>query len=321
MKRINIYITEDTDKQIDSLSEIFQVNRSEIIRQAIVQFAEAHTTDIEEFIEGLELSPDDNLKTENNSEFVKCTNSPEYFMENAVNIITKDRGLQQFKLYGFQKQLVFKLENYNKLILNSSRQAGISTLLCSYILHYCLTHPNTNTLLTSYKLAASMELLFKIEQIHGKLPAYIKEKFKCISNTKRYIEFSNGSRIYANTIASPDSIKLSEFDFVVLDEFAHASTTNIQEYMTVIDKMVESNPNLKLIISSTPNGINYFFKLWADAITNFNSYHAIKIPWTLIPGRNNEWKQQEIKNIGYERFLQEYECSFYEGIKGDLYAN
>lgn len=321
MKRINIYITEDTDKQIDSLSEIFQVNRSEIIRQAIEQFAEDHSSDIADFVDGLELSPDEQAKTENTSDLLKCMNSPEHFMENAVHIITKDRGVQPLHLYEFQKQLTFKLENYNKLIINGSRQAGISTILCAYILHYCLAHPNTNTLLASHKLAASVELLFKIEQMHNKLPTYIKNTFRCISNTKRYIEFSNGSRIYANSIASPDSIKMIDFDFVFLDEFAYAPVANVYEFMKIIDKISDTNPNLKLIIASTPNGINYFFKLWADAITNFNGYHAIKIPWTLLPGRDGEWKRQSIQLMGLERFLQEYECSFYEGMKGDLYAN
>ena len=76
MKRINIYITEDTDKQIDSLSEIFQVNRSEIIRQAIEQFAEDHSSDIADFVEGLELSQDEQVKTDNNSDLQKCINNP-----------------------------------------------------------------------------------------------------------------------------------------------------------------------------------------------------------------------------------------------------
>ena len=148
----------------------------------------------------------------------------------------------------------------------------------------------------------------------------IKNLIRCVAKSKREIKLSNGTIIHAITSTSPDSLKNHKSDMIILDEFSHTPISSVYELMTVVNKLVDTNPNMKLIIASVPNGINYFYKLWADAISNFNDYHAIKIPYTVIPHRDETWKQLEIAMLGKEKFEQEYECVFHEGTKGDLYA-
>src|SRR5574343_273662 len=318
MKRINIYITEDTDRQIDALSELLQVTRSEIIRTAIESYSATYEESIQMFIENLDFSDEMEFSKKANPNI--ALDNPENFIDSGVCINTKDHGIQKLTLFPFQKQFLFKLDNYQKLIINKSRQSGINTVLAAYTLYYCMTHSDKTIAISSYCLQASAEMLETIDIMQQNLPNSLKNINRCIGKTKREMKFSNGSSIYAMTSASPDSFRGMEIDFLILDEFARTPVSSVYELMKIIDVMKDTNPNMKIIISSIPDGINYFYKLWADAITNFNEYHAIKIPWSLLPGRDNSWKQQEIKVIGYEKFLQEYECSFYDGTKGDLYA-
>lgn len=319
MKRINIYITEDTDRQIDALSELLQVTRSEIIRTSIESYSKNYEESIQSFIENLDFADDVAFNKKPTS--ITSLDNPEKFIESDVHINTKDHGLQKISLYPFQKQLLFKLDNYQKLIINKSRQAGINTVLSAYVLYYCMTHPNKTIGISSYCLQASTEILDVIDTMQQNLPNALKNINRCIGKTKREMKFSNGSVIYAMTSASPDSFRGMNIDFLILDEFARTPVANVYELMKIVDAMKDNMPNMKIIISSIPDGINYFYKLWADAITNFNDYHAIKIPYTVIRDRDIQWKEQMIKVIGYEKFLQEYECSFYEGSKGDLYEN
>lgn len=318
MKRINIYISEDTDRQIDALADLLQLNRSEVIRQSIESYSETYEAEIQNFIEGLDFS--DDIDQELKDDISKCFDSPENFINSGVCINTLDRGIQKLKLYDFQQKLLFKLDSYNKLIINHSRQVGNSTILSAYALYYAMTHNNAHIHIASYCLQSSIQLLDVIDTMHTSLPIPIKNLIRCVAKSKREIKLSNGTIIHAITSTSPDSLKNHKSDMIILDEFSHTPISSVYELMTVVNKLVDTNPNMKLIIASVPNGINYFYKLWADAISNFNDYHAIKIPYTVIPHRDETWKQLEIAMLGKEKFEQEYECVFHEGTKGDLYA-
>ena len=320
MKRINLYIPDETDFLVDNLSEINQINRSEVIRKAIELYAEKYTTELNEFTQGLSglLSGLEDLFPPNN--FVtSCMNTPEFFIENAVKIHTRDKGIQAFKLHDFQKKLIYKYDNYDYLIINKSRQNGTTITTLAYILHYCLTHKNKTVVLSSCKLILAQDMLSKIRDMLPELPQDLKEKASTTTLNKRTIEFTNGCKIIATT-TSPDAIRGLDIDFIFLDEFAFMPTHIAKEFYETLN--VE-NPNIhmKVIIASTPSGYNFFFKLWADALTNCNRLHPILMPWNQVAGRDIPWTQKQIEAIGLNRFKSEYECEFVNNEnKGNLYS-
>ena len=62
---------------------------------------------------------------------------------------------------------------------------------------------------------------------------------------------------------------------------------------------------------STPNGLNLFYKIWVDSAEHRNDFKSVEIHWSQVPGRDQAWKEQEIRNLGSEdKFRTEHECDF-----------
>ena len=68
------------------------------------------------------------------------------------------------------------------------------------------------------------------------------------------------------------------------------------------------------MIVSTPHGMNMFYKLWVDAENKRNSYIPIEVHWSEVPGRDEEWKKETIKNTSESQFNTEFECEFLGSI-------
>ena len=313
MKRINLYIPEETDILVDNLSEMIQVNRSEIIRKAIELYAEKYTTELNEFTQGL--TGLEEPKTEN--VFLKtCFDNVEYFIENAVSINTFD-GVHPFKLYDFQKQLLFKLDNYNQLIITHARQLGITTTTLAYALHYALTKPNQVIGLVSTKMILSQEMLTRLKDMYSSLPEIIKTKVTLETSNKTGMVLSNGTRIMCTT-ADCCSIRGLSINMLIIDNASYITDVKFKDFLDIV---LPTQPT-KVIISSSPNGYNYYYKLWVDAITNCNPLHAIMIKWDVLSQhRDQEWKNRLIKEIGSVQFSEEFECEFINKTnKGNLYS-
>ena len=56
--------------------------------------------------------------------------------------------------------------------------------------------------------------------------------------------------------------------------------------------------------------MNLFYKMWMDAIEKRSTYKALEIHWSMVPGRDEDWKEQTIKNTSEEQFRQEFETEF-----------
>ena len=54
--------------------------------------------------------------------------------------------------------------------------------------------------------------------------------------------------------------------------------------------------------------MNHFYQLWMNAKKGANEYAPFTIRWDQVPGRDKNFKQSTIKNIGEEKWAQEFEC-------------
>ena len=68
------------------------------------------------------------------------------------------------------------------------------------------------------------------------------------------------------------------------------------------------------MIVSTPHGMNMFYKMWMDAINKKNTFKPIEVHWSEVPGRDEKWKEQTIKNTSEAQFQTEFECEFLGSI-------
>lgn len=319
MKRVNIYITEDTDKKIDTLSELFQVNRSEIMRRALSEFSSKHEDELNDFVSDLDEIEQEVPDGRNRTEFIReCRDNPEFFIENCIRINTMDNGISPFQLYKYQKQLLFKVDTFKRIIMNTSRQIGLSSLMAAHMLHHVMFNEDKTAVCVMPTQSQASHFITQLGLMVHSLPQFMKEGLIQSSNKKSII-FSNGSRIMG-VPATPDSIRGFTIDYMFIDLFSHIPRTVADSFREAIFPTILSRKNYKLVVASTPNGMNHFFKMWADAISNYNSFHAIKLPYHLIESRDEKWALDQKMAIGDTAFGREFNCEFHNDQKGDLYA-
>jgi hypothetical protein len=97
---------------------------------------------------------------------------------------------------------------------------------------------------------------------------------------------------------------------VMMDEFAHVPNGLALEFFTSTYPVISSGKSTKIIIVSTPRGMNLFYKMWCDAISGKSDYKAVDIHWSRVPGRDEEFRTNTIKNTSLSQWNQEFGCEF-----------
>ena len=240
-------------------------------------------------------------------EYVKCAQSPEYFIENYVKIITLDRGFVQIELYPFQKDVVNDINNNRRVIVKAGRQVGKTTIIVGYILWYILFNQDKTVAILANKASTSREILARIKLAYEALPIWIQQGVKVWN--KGDIELENGCRVLANSTAS-SAIRGFSISLLYLDEFAFVPTNIAEEFFTSVYPTISSGTTSKILISSTPNGMNHFYRMWTEATENQNGFKFVEANWRQVPGRDQKWADEQRRVLGDEKFLQEMECEF-----------
>jgi hypothetical protein len=240
-------------------------------------------------------------------EFIKCADDPVYFACTYMRIINVDHGLMPFRMWDFQKDMLMKFHNNRFSICKLPRQVGKTTTSVAYLLHYILFNESVNVAVLANKSAMAREILGRLQLAFEYLPRFLQQGVK--EWNKGSIELANGSRIMADS-TSGSSIRGRSFNIVFLDEFAFVPNNIAEAFFMSTYPTISSGQSTKVIIVSTPNGLNQFYRMWEDAIKQKSEYVPIEIHWSMVPGRNEAWKEQTIRNTSVDQFRQEFECEF-----------
>ena len=240
-------------------------------------------------------------------EFVKCKDDPVYFANNYVKIVTLDHGLQTFKPYHFQEKLINNFHNHRFNICKMPRQTGKSTTVVSFLLHYAVFNDNVNIGILANKAATARELLDRLQTAYENLPKWMQQGI--ISWNKGSLELENGSKILAAS-TSASAVRGMSFNILFLDEFAFVPNHIADSFFASVYPTITSGKNTKVIIVSTPHGMNHFYRMWHDAERSKNEYVPTDVHWSEVPGRDEEWKKQTIANTSDQQFKIEFECEF-----------
>jgi len=240
-------------------------------------------------------------------EYVKCRDDIVYFLKSYVKVIHVDKGLIPFDLYDYQQDLIDTLENHRYVIVKSARQSGKSVTSLGYILHYVLFNKTKIVGMLANKASTSRELLGRLQTAYQHLPKFLQQGI--VEWNKGNIELENGSKIIASSTSS-SAIRGYSFSLLFLDEFAFVQRTIADAFIKSVYPTISSGKDTKIIMVSTPNGYNLFYKFWNDAVEGNNQFKTFKIHWTSIPDRDQEWRKKIISDIGEEAFRQEYEADF-----------
>ena len=241
------------------------------------------------------------------AEFAKCANDPMYFIEQYVKIVHLERGLVPFELYDFQKKMVQTFHDNRFTICKVGRQSGKSVTVIAYLLWYLLFNESVSVAMLANKSATSRELLGRMQLAYENLPFWLQQGVGVWN--KGSFELENGSKIISSATSS-SAIRGSSFNLVFLDEFAFVENNLAEDFFRSVFPTISSGQNTKLMIVSTPYGMNHYYKMWKEAVDGRSQFVPIQVHWSEVPGRDEEWKENTIKNTSVEQFRQEFETEF-----------
>jgi hypothetical protein len=244
-------------------------------------------------------------------EYQRCMKDPQYFVEKYIMIVSLDEGLVPFKLYDFQKEMIGTFHSNRFTICKLPRQSGKSTTIIAYLLHYVLFNPSVNVAILANKAATARDLLSRLQLAYEHLPKWLQQGV--MSWNKGSLELENGSKILASS-TSASAVRGGSYNIIFLDEFAYVPQNVAEQFFSSVYPTISSGKTTKVMIVSTPHGMNMFYKLWVDAEEGRNTYIPIEVHWSEVPGRDEEWKKETIKNTSQSQFNTEFECEFLGSI-------
>ena len=244
-------------------------------------------------------------------EFIKCKNDPVYFAKNYIKIVSLDEGLTQFIPYDFQETLIKRFHEHRFNICKMPRQTGKSTTSVSYLLHYAVFNDSTNIGILANKAATARDLLGRLQTAYENLPKWMQQGI--ISWNKGSLELENGSKILAAS-TSASAVRGMSFNILFLDEFAFVPNHIAESFFASVYPTITSGKNTKVIMVSTPHGMNHFYRYWHDSERGKNEYVPTDVHWSEVPGRDDVWKEQTIANTSEQQFKVEFECEFLGSI-------
>ncbi len=267
--------------------------------------------------------PEGGYTQERIAEFIRCANDPIYFFEHYVKI----------KHVDFEKKVFFKPRGYQLKMTNSilenrytisrwPRQSGKTTVIASIALHYLLFNQNYSILIAAHKGDKAQEIVTAIQDMYMELPDWLQQGI--VEWNKKSFKLENGSRIRSSTTSS-SSARGDTYNLVALDEFAFVPTHVAEEFVKSVIPTVSSGKDTKIIITSTPKGLNLFYSIWKDAeeqkIPPPNNFVPIAVEWNEVPGRDEKFKEGIIKQYGQEFWDQEFACAFLGSSRTLISAN
>lgn len=252
-------------------------------------------------------------------EYVKCANDPVYFCSKYVKVKTLDKGVMPFKLYDYQEKFVKTIHENRFSISKWPRQSGKSTSVIGYICHYVTFNQSVNVAILANKLKTAKDELFaKLQLAYENLPHFLQQGV--VEWNKTSFKLENGSRVVCDATSS-SAIRGGSYNLLLLDEYAFLPSHIAEEFYSSTYPTISAGMTTKLIIVSTPNGMNHFHKLWVDANRPNghklkNKFVPVEVSWRDVPitpggpRRDDAWAAEQIANTSAEQFEQEYGCSF-----------
>jgi len=174
-------------------------------------------------------------------------------------------------------------------------------------LHYAVFNDSVNIGILANKAATARELLQRLQTAYENLPKWMQQGI--LSWNKGSMELENGSKILAAS-TSASAVRGMSFNILFLDEFAFVPNHVADSFFASVYPTITSGKNTKVIIVSTPHGMNHFYRMWHDAERSKNEYIPTDVHWSEVPGRDEKWKATTIANTSEQQFKVEFECEF-----------
>lgn len=182
-----------------------------------------------------------------------------------------------------------------------------TTVSAAYILWFSITNTDKTSAILGNKAALAREILDRIKLMYEYLPEWLKPGIE--EWNKGRIKFDNKCRIITGA-TSASAARGTSISLLYLDELSFVSRNIVEEFWTSTYPTISSGKESKVIISTTPNGYDFFYKLWTESEQGINEFRRLKFDYHDHPDRDEKWVQTQIKNLGIEKFNQEFGAEF-----------
>ncbi len=240
-------------------------------------------------------------------ETLKCLRDPMYFLENYCKIVHVDHGIIPFRPYEYQRKIFRTAIDNRYTIVKLPRQSGKTTIMAGFMAWQVIFNQDYKMACLAHKESQAREILDRVKLIYENLPKWLQSGVTTWNRNN--IQVENGSSIEIGATSS-GTIRGKAFNLVYLDEFAFIPARLQEEFYTSVLPTISSGKTTKIVITSTPKGFNLFYKIWKDAEDGKNTYATEEIRWFDPPGRDEAWRDEQIKIIGEQKFNQEYDTEF-----------
>ena len=295
---------------------------SELVAKVIDDIEMGRDTDTSCFWKGNQLYRNSHinfeLTKEELKEFAKCSQDVVYFADKYCFAMTDD-GIANINLRDYQKDMLTDFQLNRFLVLLSCRQAGKTVTSGIFLAWYLCFHYDRNLLIVANKQSTAIEIVSKIKSVLENLPFFIKPGVE--NGGELGLRFDNGCRLFSQATTKTAAIGYT-IHLLYADEFAHIQDSFLVPFYRSIYPTLSASKISKIIISSTPNGRNLFHQIYTKAVSGENSYTPIRVDWWQVPGRDEQWRENEIANLGsVDLFNQEYGNQFSSGASMLLSSN
>jgi len=238
----------------------------------------------------------------------KCKKNILHFAENFFYIIS-EKGRHPITLHKYQRGILRKMRDDRFFILLASRQVGKTTLMTVYALWNACFNDDQRILIVANKEGTAIEIFKRVRMAYEELPNWLKPGVTEYGKTS--MALGNGTTIGISTTTGT-AARGQSCNVLILDELAFIDNHLVDEFWKSVYPIISSFKKSKIFISSTPNGTeNLFHKLYTGAINNTNGWAHGRVDWWEVPGRDDAWKLEQIRNMGsQEAFDQEFGCQF-----------
>jgi hypothetical protein len=244
---------------------------------------------------------------EQEEELARCYLDPLYFIRKYIKIVHVDRGFIPFEMYPFQEHIIETIHENRFVIGKLPRQVGKTTTVAAYIVWFILFNHEKNVAILANKAATAREIMSRVQKAYEALPKFIQQGVKTWN--KGSIELSNGSKVFADA-TSGSAVRGKSFAFILLDEFAHVENHLQEPFFTSTYPTITSGNETKVIIISTPKGLNMFYEIWMKSVKGQNEYKRVEVHWSEVPGRDQAWFDEQLRNTSEVQVAQEVLCEF-----------
>ena len=240
-------------------------------------------------------------------EYIKCKTDFMYFIKNYVKIVDVDRGLVQFSPYEYQEELLDKIHNHRFNIAMMCRQSGKTTTVVSYILYYTLFNSDKNVTICAHKEKMAEKILEKVQTAYKHIPKWMQQGVVRISKSE--LKMENRSTVTASP-TSKDGPRGTSNNLLILDEFAFVQESEAEAFWSSVYPTISASSKSKVVIISTPNGMNKFYRLWKDSERGINNFVRTLITYERVPKYDKVWIKDNKSMMEPSEWAREFECSF-----------